>query len=192
MLWINALLLEQETCYILCFRQDSTENVNWLNGLLPTALCVCCALIVNFSKFIFTSLLYYYVIFSFQYFSFSNTTYLPSIFTMSLWRYGDNFYVILAEKWYLQQRCTDIYIPLYPEIKNKGKYGTNTTSHQRNVSFPIIRIPPCRTYARVHTWADIQPISCQANIQQCTLFRPLRHPSPTLLLRSDSNGYVAP
>ena len=137
-----------------------------------------------------TSPLYYYVIFSFQYFSFSNTTYLPSIPTMPLWRYSSNFYVILTEKRYLQQRCTYIYIPLYPEIKNKGKYGTNTTSHQRNVSFPIIRIPPCRTYARVHTWADIQPISCKANIQQCTLFRPLRHPSPTLLLRSDSNGYV--
>ena len=44
-------------------------------------------------------------------------------------------------------------------------YGTDTTSHQRNVSFPIIRIPPCRTYARVHPWADIQPISCQANVQ---------------------------
>ena len=73
-----------------------------------------------------------------------------------------------------------------------GLYGTNSSSHQRNVSFPIIRIPPCRTYARVHTRADIQPISCKANIQQCTLFRPLRHPSPTLLLRSNSNGYVAP
>ena len=101
-------------------------------------------------------------------------------------------YVIMTEKQYLQQRCTDIYIPLYPEIKNKGKYGTDTTSHQRNVSFPIIRIPPCRTYARIHSRTDIQPISGKANIQQCTLFRPLRHPSPTLLLRSDSNGYVAP
>ena len=57
-------------------------------------------------------------------------------------------------------------------------YGTDTTSHQRNVSFPIIRIPPCRTYARIHPRADIQPISGKANIQQCTLFRPLGIPIP--------------
>ena len=76
MLWINALLLEQETCYILCFRQDSTENVNWLNGLLTTALCTVDGflnrlLCLDCKLFeIHSYLLLYFILFQFSVFQF--------------------------------------------------------------------------------------------------------------------------